>query len=164
MADITSKAAMAPVTSKATDKGGGDGSTALGGFSSLPTSIHHGLSEKLHGLTEKLTQLGQRSIEGESGVSARSRTSSWGTAVHPSLSVQQPKETSSLASANVCQSPSHTCSRSSSKKSNQSTLISNGKVTDGEFVYKIDQLLRQLLWQLTTIITSFPILLNIDQI
>ena len=59
MADITSKAAMAPVTPKATDKpqastdGGG-----LGGFSSLPSSIHHGLSEKLQGLTEKLQQLG----------------------------------------------------------------------------------------------------------
>ena len=32
-------------------------------LSSLPSSIHHGLSEKLHGFTEKLTQLGQRSVE-----------------------------------------------------------------------------------------------------
>lgn len=71
MADITSKAAMAPVTPKATSgKHGGNSEasegtqfSSLGGFSSLPSSIHHGLSEKLHGFTEKLTQLGQRSVE-----------------------------------------------------------------------------------------------------
>ena len=127
MADITSKAAMAPVTPKATsDKSEG------GGFSSLPSSIHHGLSEKLQGFTEKLSQLGQRSIEGESGpASGRSRTSSWGTAAHPSLAVQATKDNS------VCQSPSRTCSRTSSKKSNQSTLISNGKVSDGNCLFKI---------------------------
>ena len=60
MADITSKAAMAPVTPKAADKpqGSSDGSGGIGGFSSLPSSIHHGLSEKLQGLTEKLHNLG----------------------------------------------------------------------------------------------------------
>ena len=36
---------------------------------------------------------------------------------------------SATASVNVCQSPARTCSRTSSKKSNQSTLISNGKGT-----------------------------------
>lgn len=128
MADITSKAAMAPVTPKATaSEKGGEGH---GGFSSLPSSIHHGLSEKLQGFTEKLSQLGQRSIEGESTVS-RSRTSSWGTAAHPSLAVQPNKDNS------VCQSPSRTCSRTSSKRSNQSTLISNGKVTDGTSTIEI---------------------------
>ena len=73
MADITSKTAMAPVTPKATsDKHGGmtasEGTqySSLGGFSSLPSSIHHGLSEKLHGFTEKLTQLGQRSMDADS--------------------------------------------------------------------------------------------------
>ena len=61
MADITSKAAMAPVTPKAADKpqGSSDGSGVIGGFSSLPSSIHHGLSEKLQGLTEKLHNLGK---------------------------------------------------------------------------------------------------------
>ena len=61
MADITSKAAMAPVTPKAADKpqGSSDGSGGIGGFSSLPSSIHHGLSEKLQGLTEKLHNLGK---------------------------------------------------------------------------------------------------------
>ena len=72
MADITSKTAMAPVTPKATsDKHGmtaseGTQYSSLGGFSSLPSSIHHGLSEKLHGFTEKLTQLGQRSMDADS--------------------------------------------------------------------------------------------------
>jgi len=63
MAEISSKAAMAAVTPKATadkSQGSGDGVGGLGGFSSLPSSIHHGLSEKLQGLTEKLHQLGQK--------------------------------------------------------------------------------------------------------
>ena len=140
MADITSKTAMAPVTPQGKpEKGSGgsgadNGSSHLSGFSSLPSSIHHGLSEKLQGFTEKLTQLGQRSVEGKdessthaASASGRSWTSSWGTAAHPNLAVQQPGK----ADNSICQSPSRTCSRTSSKKSNQSTLISNGKVADG---------------------------------
>ena len=43
------------------DGGGGSGSSSLG-FNSLPSSIHHGLSERLlHGLTERLQSLGPSS-------------------------------------------------------------------------------------------------------
>ena len=127
MADITSKAAMAPAAPKAADgKSASDGGHSLG-FSSLPSSIHHGLSEKLQGFTEKLQQLGQKtSGEGSELASNRSRTSSWGTGAHPSLAVKEVQATNAQ-----CQSPSRTCSRTSSKKSNQSTLISNGKVSEG---------------------------------
>ena len=129
MADITSKAAMAPAAPKAADgKSASDGGHSLG-FSSLPSSIHHGLSEKLQGFTEKLQQLGQKtSGEGSELASNRSRTSSWGTGAHPSLAVKEVQATNAQ-----CQSPSRTCSRTSSKKSNQSTLISNGKVSEGIF-------------------------------
>ena len=130
MADITSKAAMAPAAPKAADgKSASDGGGhSIGGFSSLPSSIHHGLSEKLQGFTEKLQQLGQKnSGEGSELASNRSRTSSWGTGAHPSLAVKE----ANVATNAQCQSPSRTCSRTSSKKSNQSTLISNGKVSEG---------------------------------
>ena len=131
MADITSKAAMAPAAPKAADgKSASDGlgGHSIGGFSSLPSSIHHGLSEKLQGFTEKLQQLGQKnSGEGSELASNRSRTSSWGTGAHPSLAVKE----ANVATNAQCQSPSRTCSRTSSKKSNQSTLISNGKVSEG---------------------------------
>ena len=142
MAEISSKAAMAAVTPKATadkSQGSGDGVGGLGGFSSLPSSIHHGLSEKLQGLTEKLHQLGQKNADSDS--ITRSRTSSCGANNHPSLAVNvQLKESAGAAGASVGsgsgqpQSPSHTCSRTSSKKSNQSTLLSNGKITDGKYV------------------------------
>ena len=141
MADITSKAAMAPAAPKAADKTASDsGGGHTMGFSSLPSSIHHGLSEKLQGFTEKLQQLGQRtSGEGSDLASSRSRTSSWGTGAHPSLAIKEAN-----VSAAQCQSPSRTCSRTSSKKSNQSTLISNGKVTEGNSKGWIDIVLKKI--------------------
>jgi hypothetical protein len=56
MADITTKTALAPVTPKAAEKTvhGHAAEAGSTGFSSLPSSIHHGLSERLHGITEKL--------------------------------------------------------------------------------------------------------------
>ena len=143
MAEISSKAAMAAVTPKATaDKSqcSGDGVGGLGGFSSLPSSIHHGLSEKLQGLTEKLHQLGSKNADSDS--ITRSRTSSCGANNHPSLAVNvQLKESAAAGAASAGGSgsgqplsPSHTCSRTSSKKSNQSTLLSNGKITDGMYL------------------------------
>ena len=134
MADITSKTALAPVTPKAADKSGHshiEGATSSG-FSSLPSSIHHGLSERLHGITEKLQALGQRSTDSEP---MRSRTSSLGAGVHPSLAVT-PKGAIAGPVDRVIRSsqtsPSRTCSRASSKKSNHSTIVSNGKVGEGE--------------------------------
>ncbi len=158
MAEISSKAALA-ITPKAADK---SNSVETGsGFSSLPSSIHHGLSEKLAGFTEKLHALapgaknaasdntsastGTGNDGATSGcggpASSRSRTSSWGTGAHPSLAVgaggnnnaaasPQPPAVGAASAASAT-SPSRTCSRTSSKKSNQSTLISNGKMTDG---------------------------------
>ena len=141
MADITSKTALAPVTPKAAEKSGhshietGGGS----GFSSLPSSIHHGLSERLHGITEKLQALGQRSTDSEP---MRSRTSSLGAGVHPSLAVTTPSNKGAGAGSvggpmervirSSQTSPSRTCSRASSKKSNHSTVVSNGKVGEGK--------------------------------
>jgi hypothetical protein len=142
MADITSKTALAPVTPKAAEKSGhshietGGGS----GFSSLPSSIHHGLSERLHGITEKLQALGQRSTDSEP---MRSRTSSLGAGVHPSLAVTTTSKGSGAGAGAVGgpmervirssqTSPSRTCSRASSKKSNHSTVVSNGKVGEGK--------------------------------
>jgi hypothetical protein len=52
MADITSKTAIAPLTPKAADRSLAESSG--GGFSSLPSSIHLGLSERLQGITDKL--------------------------------------------------------------------------------------------------------------
>ena len=87
MADITSKAAIVAATPSGAagiggnNNGGGGGNNnnnsgsntpqqqrqqhqqhhgSIGsGFNSLPTSIHLGLSEKLHGLSEKLQSLGK---------------------------------------------------------------------------------------------------------
>jgi len=52
MADITSKTALAPLTPKAAKRSLGEASS--GGYSSLPSSIHLGLSERLQGITDKL--------------------------------------------------------------------------------------------------------------
>ena len=69
----------------------------------------------------------------------RSRTSSLGAGVHPSLAVSA-KGAAAAAAGPVERvirssqtSPSRTCSRASSKKSNHSTIVSNGKVGEGKF-------------------------------
>ena len=134
MADITSKTALAPVTPKAAEKSGHTHSHAeagSSGFSSLPSSIHHGLSERLHGITEKLQALGQRSTDSEP---MRSRTSSLGAGVHPSLAVSAKGAAGPVDRVirSSQTSPSRTCSRASSKKSNHSTVVSNGKVGEGK--------------------------------
>ncbi len=92
MADITSKTAMGPATptaaaieavaAAAAPEGAADSQTpqAAAAASSLPNSIHTGLSEKLHGLTEKLQSLGGGGSgagggRGGDAESTRSRTS-----------------------------------------------------------------------------------------
>ena len=56
--------------SSSNNNGGGGG----GGFNSLPSSIHHGLSERLQGLTEKLHSLGGNRSQDSDGVRSRTGT------------------------------------------------------------------------------------------
>ncbi len=175
MADITSKAAIVPVTPKAASSSGngaamdnnnqGAASTAVAaatttgdpvpasssgfggssGFNSLPSSIHHGLSERLHGLTEKLHALGggSGSSAGNGGEASadqapRSRTSSLGTRERFGIHLEggggslfplsAPR---AVKSSQGSPTKTHSSSRNSSKKSNQSQLITNGKL-DGK--------------------------------
>ena len=177
MADITSKAAIVPVVTPnaasnannnnnhhhhPNNSSGQDDSNSSvpsgtasraggGGFNSLPTSIHHGLSERLHGLTEKLQSLGKfktssninfgimvisfsgtsRHTSGDEGL--RSRTGSLGTREHHGVCAGGAAGDGSAAHAHKSShpSPTKTCSRASSKKSNHSQLIANGKL-DGK--------------------------------
>eukprot|EP00094_Tigriopus_californicus_P006447 TCALIF_06209-PA protein Name:"Similar to Dgkb Diacylglycerol kinase beta (Mus musculus)" AED:0.10 eAED:0.12 QI:0/0.77/0.78/0.89/0.94/0.94/19/1036/903 len=99
--------------------GGIDGSTqtsggGMSGFNSLPSSIHHGLSERLHGLTERLHSLGTRS--------------SLGAKEHHGIFGSSSDHPANNKSAH--NSPTKTCSRASSKKSNHSQLIANGKLDE----------------------------------
>lgn len=122
--------------------GGGtsmDGGSAHSlGFNSLPSSIHHGLSERLlHGLTEKLQSLGAGQPSGSSGgkQEIRKRTGSLGTCAHPNRAVNTPAAATAAANnlfrvVNRSSPPSASCSRQSSKKSNRSAA--NSKIIEGE--------------------------------
>lgn len=119
--------------------GGAGGS----GFSSLPTSIHHGLSEKLIELSEKLQQnlnqmgvgLGRGAGNGleASGSSLRKRTRSLGIYGHPTLAVAPRESAASKQYGKVMIGRSQSSptsprsagsSRSSSKKSSSSSTLS----------------------------------------
>lgn len=115
-----------------------------GGFNSLPSSIHHGLSERLHGLTEKLHALGGGGGGSNAGTEAgesapRSRTSSLGTRERFGVHLESggggglfPLATPRVVkSSQGSPTKTHSSSRNSSKKSNQSQLVTNGKL-DGE--------------------------------
>ncbi|KAK2718156.1 diacylglycerol kinase 1-like [Artemia franciscana] len=87
-----------------------------------------GLSERLHGITEKLGSLGH--IRSDSEVAIRTRTGSAGASVHPLVCVTgtTPLDRCSTTSSS---SPSHSAmSRNSSRKSNISNRIINGKSED----------------------------------
>ena len=106
---------------------GGCGGSSGGGFNSLPSSIHHGLSERLQGLTEKLQSLGGSRNQQQDPEGVRSRTGSLGT--------REQHRVTAAGGADVAKSshtsPTKTCSRGSSKKSNHSVLFNNGKL-DGK--------------------------------
>jgi diacylglycerol kinase (ATP) len=110
------------------------------------------LAERFHGLTERLTGHRSGSGGGDSDASNRTRTGSVGASVHPLVTVTQAGamagasfsssscSTAAAAAAgcggggggtssNQSSSPSHSqMSRNSSRKSNNSILVSNGKL------------------------------------
>lgn len=104
-------------------------------YRSLPSSIHHGLSERLlHNLTEKLQSMAsnkslfdnqppQPNADG-GGEIVRCRTHSVGACVNPSLAVKQTRKVRSSHTT----PPSANCSRGSSRKSNNSSSVSNDKI------------------------------------
>ncbi|XP_066989489.1 diacylglycerol kinase 1 isoform X2 [Macrobrachium rosenbergii] len=138
MAVMSSATACAPITSHNTSGGsisnlatcavgeslsggGGTGSSAGGGGS---------LADKLHGLTEKFSSLGHNRSDSEA--SSRTRTGSIGACVHPVVTVTQTNSyTDTKVEKSTDSSPSHSqMSRSSSKKSNNSLLVTNGKLEE----------------------------------
>eukprot|EP00095_Tigriopus_kingsejongensis_P011872 snap_masked-scaffold180_size281610-processed-gene-1.13 protein:Tk11872 transcript:snap_masked-scaffold180_size281610-processed-gene-1.13-mRNA-1 annotation:"diacylglycerol kinase beta" len=84
-----------------------------------------GTHKRLHGLTEKLHALGSRSADSEG---PRSRTSSLGAKEHHGIFSSSNDHGPTFKS--VHSSPTKTCSRASSKKSNHSQLIANGKLDE----------------------------------
>ena len=107
------------------------------------------LAERFHGLTERLTghRSGSGSGGGDSDASNRTRTGSVGASVHPLVTVTQAGAMAAASfsssscstaaascggggtSSNQSSSPSHSqMSRNSSRKSNNSILVSNGKL------------------------------------
>ncbi|KAF4522811.1 hypothetical protein B566_EDAN008072 [Ephemera danica] len=104
---------------------------------------HHssggGIAEKLHGLTEKLHNLGHH--RSDSDASTRTRTGSIGASVHPMVTVTQTsyschetlleRSCRNVAAGGDDSSPSHSqVSRNSSRKSNNSLLVTNGKLEE----------------------------------
>ncbi|KAK7065337.1 Diacylglycerol kinase N-terminus [Halocaridina rubra] len=136
MAVMSSATACAPITSHNTSGGsitnlascavgetissGGVGGGSSGGGGSL--------AEKLHGLTEKFSSLGHNRSDSET--SSRTRTGSIGACVHPVVTVTQTNSyTETKVEKSTDSSPSHNSnmSRSSSKKSNNSLLVTNDR-------------------------------------
>ncbi|XP_069690666.1 diacylglycerol kinase 1 isoform X3 [Periplaneta americana] len=145
MAVLSSATACAPITSHTTTPGSVpniatcviDQATVNTGCATggQQTPAHdrpaNKLAEKLHGLTEKLHALGHH--RSDSDTSTRTRTGSIGASVHPMLTVTQTSYSCHevLEKKSTDSSPSHSqVSRNSSRKSNNSLLVTNGKLDD----------------------------------
>ncbi|XP_031786826.1 diacylglycerol kinase 1 isoform X5 [Nasonia vitripennis] len=127
MAVLSSTTACAAITSHTTSSSNvnstGMGSGAAGGAESHGSS----LADKIHGLTEKLQALGHHRTDSEA--SSRMRTGS----VHPMLLVTHTSYSCHdvLEKKSTDSSPSHSqMSRNSSRKSNNSLLVNNGKLEE----------------------------------
>ncbi|XP_012274153.1 diacylglycerol kinase 1 isoform X1 [Orussus abietinus] len=126
MAVLSSTTACAAITSHTTSSSNVNSTGLLGGG----TSESHGgssLADKIHGLTEKLQALGHHRTDSEA--SGRARTGS----VHPMLTVTHTSYSCHdvLEKKSTDSSPSHSqMSRNSSRKSNNSLLINNGKLEE----------------------------------
>ncbi|XP_033219485.1 diacylglycerol kinase 1 isoform X2 [Belonocnema kinseyi] len=125
MAVLSSTTACAAITSHTTSSSNVN-STGLPGGTSTES---HGSSfaDKIHGLTEKLQALGHHRTDSEA--SAKARTGS----VHPTLTVAHTSYSCHdvLEKKSTESSPSHSqMSRNSSRKSNNSLLVNNGKYED----------------------------------
>lgn len=74
------------------NNGGSGGGGGGGGFNSLPSSIHHGLSERLQGLTDKLHALGGSRSQDSEGVRSRTGERANRTAKKKNLGKQMRKD------------------------------------------------------------------------
>ncbi|XP_075218062.1 diacyl glycerol kinase 1 [Lycorma delicatula] len=98
------------------------------------TSLYSGLLvEKLHGLTEKLQSFGHSRSDSDTSPSIRTREGSIAASAHPMLMVSHTTQSchETLEKNNTDSSPSQgQLSRNSSKKSNNSVAVFNGKADD----------------------------------
>ncbi|XP_044020494.1 diacylglycerol kinase 1 isoform X2 [Aphidius gifuensis] len=120
MAALSSTTACAAITSHTTSS-----TNVNSTCPSMSTESHSSsLADKIHGLTEKIQALGHHRNDSE--LSARNRTGS----VHPMLTVAHTSYSCHdvLEKKSTDSSPSHSqVSRNSSRKSNNSLLVNNGK-------------------------------------
>ncbi|XP_046410513.1 diacylglycerol kinase 1 isoform X2 [Neodiprion fabricii] len=129
MAVLSSTTACAVITSHTTSNTNVN-STGLTGSGGGASESHCGGSsfvDKFHGLTEKLQALGHHRSDSET--SARARTGS----VHPMLTVTHTSYSCHdvLEKKSTDSSPSHSqMSRNSSRKSNNSLFVNNGKLEE----------------------------------
>ncbi|GLV39634.1 Diacyl glycerol kinase [Carabus blaptoides fortunei] len=129
MAVLSSTTACAPITSHT--KGSTPNVNACGDAAHEKQSSSGGygglIAEKFHGLTEKLHSFGHH--RSDSDTSTRARTGS----VHPMLTVTHTSYSCHdvLEKKSTDSSPSHSqVSRNSSKRSNNSLLVNNGKLEE----------------------------------
>ncbi|XP_011632174.1 diacylglycerol kinase 1 isoform X1 [Pogonomyrmex barbatus] len=125
MAVISSTTACAAITSHTTSSSNVNSTGGPGGAS---TESHGGssLADKIHGITEKLQALGHHRTESEI---SKTRTGS----VHPMLTVTHTSYSCHdvLEKKSTDSSPSQSqMSRNSSRKSNNSLLVNNGKLEE----------------------------------
>lgn len=126
MAVLSSTTACAAITSHTTSSSNVN-STGLPCGTSTESHGGSSLADKIHGLTEKLQALGHHRTESEA--STRARTGS----VHPMLTVTHTSYSCHdvLEKKSTDSSPSHSqMSRNSSRKSNNSLLVNNGKLEE----------------------------------
>ncbi|KAK0169460.1 hypothetical protein PV328_012019, partial [Microctonus aethiopoides] len=139
MAVLSSTTACAPITSHTSS--GNVNSTGLGAGVSTESSHGSSLADKIHGLTEKIQALGHHRTDNSAEALARSRTGS----VHPMLTVAHTSYSCHdvLEKKSTDSSPSHSqMSRNSSRKSNNSLLVNNGKLEDF-FISEMRHLVRK---------------------
>ncbi|CAG2058744.1 unnamed protein product [Timema podura] len=137
MAVLSSTTACAPITSHTSGPGSAPNIATCHVEQQVPEQRNK-LAEKFHGLTEKFHSLGHHRSESENA-SARMRTGSVGAAVHPMLTVTQTSYSCHevLEKKSTDSSPSHSqVSRNSSRKSNNSLLVTNGKLDDMKFMVR----------------------------
>ncbi|EZA56115.1 Diacylglycerol kinase beta, partial [Ooceraea biroi] len=125
MAVLSSTTACAAITSHTTSSSNVN-STGVPGGTSADSHGGSSLADKIHGITEKLQALGHHRTESEI---SKTRTGS----VHPMLTITHTSYSCHdvLEKKSADSSPSHSqMSRNSSRKSNNSLLVNNGKLEE----------------------------------
>ncbi|KYN07619.1 Diacylglycerol kinase 1, partial [Cyphomyrmex costatus] len=125
MAVLSSTTACAAITSHTTSSSNVN-STGVPGGTSTEGHVGSSLADKIHGITEKLQALGHHRTESEV---SRTKTGS----VHPMLTVTHTSYSCHdvLEKKSTDSSPSQSqMSRNSSRKSNNSLLVNNGKLEE----------------------------------